>query len=81
MLRRDTLLEIGAAFKIEWYSTVSSVVERMEALMKKEKDLNASQLSAFNHHLESRADLTPCFKGHILKINFPLYAISRNKVA
>jgi len=38
-LRGDTLKEIGAGFRIDRYSTVSSVVERMKALIKKDEKI------------------------------------------
>jgi chromosomal replication initiation ATPase DnaA len=38
-LRGDTLKEIGAGFGIDRYSTVSSVVERMKALVKENEKI------------------------------------------
>lgn len=38
-LRGDTLEEIGAGFGIDRYSTVSSVVERMKALVEKDEEI------------------------------------------
>jgi hypothetical protein len=38
-LRGDTLQEIGVGFGIDRYSTVSSVVERMKALVKKDEKI------------------------------------------
>ena len=38
-VRGDTLKEIGAGFRIDRYSTVSSVVERMKVLTKKDEKI------------------------------------------
>ena len=40
-LRGDTLKEIGVGFGIDRYSTVSSVVDRMKALVKKDEKIRA----------------------------------------
>ena len=59
-LRRDRLKEIGEAFQVKTYSSVSSVVERLKAALSADRRLRQRvERLVSNHRQEPRADLTP----------------------
>jgi len=68
-LSRDRLKEIGLAFMLKKYSTVSSIIERVKSRMKNDQNLEKTyQKTGRAIKKESRADLTPL----LTKFNEPV---------